>query len=383
MDIISAIGSINALIIAFLIYRKKTRSISDNILIIWVLNFALHFAILFLNEKNLLLHETNWGFILGIVLVLHTPFLYIYTKSLTDKNFLLNLKTLANYGVIFIYIIAFIPNLLMSTEERSNLVYNKEGIPFQAFIPMFTLLFCQIYFLIRTLIILLKHQYNIKREFSYEDKINLVWIKRIVYGFASIILLSFVAYGLVSAKIISIYHMDWSISIINMILFFFIAYYGYQQKSVYRSDQMVERKRTENKENKVAKESATNQPTSYNKEESNEIHPKIVALTKIMANEKLYLDPELSIGNLANQLGVHSHQLSKLINTELNKNFFEFVNEYRVEEYKKLIVKPENKHISILGLAMDAGFNSKATFNRFFKNTTGLTPSEFRESYKF
>lgn len=383
MDIISAIGSINALIIALLIYHKKKRNISDRILIAWVLNFALHFAILFFIEKISIMHKTNLGLLLGIVLVSHTPFLYIYTKSLTDRNFSINFKTLSHFGVIFIYVVAFIPNLLMSPEERLNLVYKKEGIPYQAFLPMFTLLFCQVYFLIRTIVILLKHQYNIKSEFSYEERINLLWIRRIVYGFSLIILLSFIAYALVSAKIISIYHMDSSITCVNMLLFFFIAYNGYQQKSVYGPDHVIEPKGAEKNKDRSFTAEADTESIPENKEKNKKMHPKIEELEKIMTNEKLYLDPELNIGNLANQLGIHSHQLSKIINTELNKNFFEFVNEFRVEEFKRLVTNPENKNISILGLALDAGFNSKATFNRIFKNATGLTPSLFRESYKF
>jgi len=109
--------------------------------------------------------------------------------------------------------------------------------------------------------------------------------------------------------------------------------------------------------------------------------PVIQELLHQMEADKLYLEPELNIGNVANELNIHAHQLSKLINTQLNKNFFEFVNAYRVEAFKKLATDPRNKHISILGLAMDAGFNSKATFNRIFKNSTGLTPSEFMKNF--
>lgn len=94
-----------------------------------------------------------------------------------------------------------------------------------------------------------------------------------------------------------------------------------------------------------------------------------------MDEVKLYLEPELNIGNISNQLHIHAHPLSKLINTQLGGNFFEFVNEYRLEEFKKFASNPKNKHISIIGLAFDTGFNSKTTFYRFFKNSTGLTPS--------
>lgn len=78
MDIVSAIASINALVIAILISGKKQKSITDYVLIVWVINFAFHFAIPFLIERQVLLHESLWGFVMGI---------FVYTKSLTDPEF--------------------------------------------------------------------------------------------------------------------------------------------------------------------------------------------------------------------------------------------------------------------------------------------------------
>jgi AraC-like DNA-binding protein len=106
-------------------------------------------------------------------------------------------------------------------------------------------------------------------------------------------------------------------------------------------------------------------------------------LQHVMHTEKPYLNKEITLPALAKILAITPHHLSQVINERLNQNFFEFINEYRVEEFKRLATNPKNKHISILGLAMEAGFNSKATFYRFFKSNTGLTPSEFMESYKF
>jgi uncharacterized membrane protein YczE len=78
MDVVGAIGAINAIIIAFFIYNKKERSLSNKILTIWVIAFALHFSIPFFIERKLFLHDAYWGFILGIVIVSHTPFLFVY-----------------------------------------------------------------------------------------------------------------------------------------------------------------------------------------------------------------------------------------------------------------------------------------------------------------
>ena len=93
--------------------------------------------------------------------------------------------------------------------------------------------------------------------------------------------------------------------------------------------------------------------------------------------EKPYLNPELSLQDLADDLDVKRHQLSNIINQKHQKNFYEFVNQYRVEDVKIRMTDPQNKHLKLISLAYDAGFNSKASFNRIFKQITNMTPSQF------
>ena len=100
-------------------------------------------------------------------------------------------------------------------------------------------------------------------------------------------------------------------------------------------------------------------------------------LVKHMEGEKPYLNPELSLPELAESLEVSRNQLSAVINKIHEKNFYEFVNNYRVREVKKLMNDPSNKHLKLISLAYDAGFNSKASFNRIFKQMTEMTPSQF------
>lgn len=379
MDIVSAIASVNALVIAILISGKKDKSISDYVLIAWVINFAFHFAIPFLIERQVLLHESLWGFVMGIFIVAHAPLIFLYTKSLTDSEFKFDLRNFWHFGLILIYIAAFIPYLSLTSEERMELVLQKQDLSLHMFLPMLTLLMLRVYFLIRTIMLLMKHQYSIKQSFSYDKKINLAWLKRIAYGFFALILLSFICYGLVSAQLITIFWMDYTLILGNMLLFFYIAYSGYRQPAIKAI--IPETGKILHQANEQAITVSHAEPGREDSEDHQD--PVIQELLSMMERDKLFLEPELNIGDIANQLKVHSHQLSKLINTGLGKNFFEFVNEHRVEEFKKLVADPKNKHISILGLAMDAGFNSKATFNRIFKKQTGLTPSSFRDSYKF
>ena len=99
-----------------------------------------------------------------------------------------------------------------------------------------------------------------------------------------------------------------------------------------------------------------------------------------METEKPYLDGKLSLKKVATDLGISTNYLSQVINENLNKNFFDFVNEYRVEMVKEMIIDPSNKNYTLLAIAYDCGFNSKSSFNSIFKKHTGLTPTEYQKS---
>jgi AraC-like DNA-binding protein len=92
-----------------------------------------------------------------------------------------------------------------------------------------------------------------------------------------------------------------------------------------------------------------------------------------------FADSDLSLQKLAKKLAIPSHHLSQIINERLQKNFFEFVNSYRVAEAKKLLADPAKKHLNIAEIGFNVGFNSLSTFNAAFKNLTQMTPSLFRK----
>ena len=97
-----------------------------------------------------------------------------------------------------------------------------------------------------------------------------------------------------------------------------------------------------------------------------------------MAETRPYLDSQLTLQDLAEELAISPHNLSEVINTQAGKNFYDFVNGYRVEEAKRRLRDPRHANLTILAVATDSGFNSKATFNAFFKRSTGQTPSQYR-----
>ncbi len=102
-------------------------------------------------------------------------------------------------------------------------------------------------------------------------------------------------------------------------------------------------------------------------------------LMKHMNKNKPYLDADLSLEELAKQTCIPKHHLTQTLNDKVEKSFYQFVNEYRIEEAMRKL-KNENEEVSMLSLAFDVGFNSKSSFNNYFKKVTGRTPSSYKKA---
>ena len=105
-------------------------------------------------------------------------------------------------------------------------------------------------------------------------------------------------------------------------------------------------------------------------------------LKKAMELNLFYQDAELSLSSLAEKLDIHPHELSRIINVSLKKNFNDFINEYRIREVTRKMQDPAYDRLTLLGIALDAGFNSKSTFNRTFRQMTGKSPAEYKNGLK-
>ena len=102
-------------------------------------------------------------------------------------------------------------------------------------------------------------------------------------------------------------------------------------------------------------------------------------LLDLMETKKPFLECELTLLKLAESLGISSNHLSQIINEKLNQNFYDFVNKYRVENAKNLLIDPAFDSKTIYAIALESGFNSKSAFNTCFKKYTNQTPSEYKK----
>jgi putative ABC transport system permease protein len=113
-----------------------------------------------------------------------------------------------------------------------------------------------------------------------------------------------------------------------------------------------------------------------------ELKQKGTWLKKVVKETRYYQDPELSLGSLAEKLDLHTHELSRILNTVLKKSFNDFINEYRVLEAARKMQDHAYDHITLLGIGFESGFNSQSTFNRIFRQMTGKSPLEYKNDRK-
>jgi len=167
------------------------------------------------------------------------------------------------------------------------------------------------------------------------------------------------------------------------IYIFGIGFYGYRQKGIFDNFDFkdIEKDKLDHNENNVIHNKINYghyKKSGLNKEEA---HMILSNLESLMVSDQPYLDSELSLGKLSLKLNISKHKLSQVINEYLGKNFFDFVNDYRIKNAKRLLADPNNNHFKIITLAFDSGFNSKSTFYKLFKKVEGITPLEYQLRY--
>jgi AraC-like DNA-binding protein len=218
-----------------------------------------------------------------------------------------------------------------------------------------------------SLIKIYRHQSNIKLFASATDAIDLAWLQYFFYGviFMVLLWLGEVMFGLLK---------DWAY-LGYFAGVYYLAYFAMNQKEIYPFSAKETQEIIEViEENKATEEKKQSLFPNFDTENEK------IRLNELMLNEKPYLDNELSLPKLAQMLEISTHELSFLLNEGFEENFYEFVNRHRVEESKKLLTNTKLQHLNMVGIAFEAGFNSKTAFNTAFKKLTGQTPSEFRKS---
>lgn len=189
------------------------------------------------------------------------------------------------------------------------------------------------------------------------------------------------------------YWQNWWGNLVNVVLIYYVSIEGYAQRQPTRQfrfqpEAMPPQLETQPEASSLPliRQYALDEAESVRSARSDpspvtpDLSEPLGKLLTFMETECPFLNPDLSLTDLARLTHLNPAFLSQLINTGTGRNFNDFINEYRVKAFKRLASDPANSHMSFLGIALDCGFNSKATFNRSFRKFTGVSPRDFLAS---
>ncbi len=294
--------------------------------------------------------------------------MYVYT--LTDNKPKFNKKLLYHlvpFVLANLYLLFFI--YIKSPEERRIFFYDTTFLTRPVLFHLIQIIMLIIYpvYIIWIYNLLRKHIENIKNKFSCKEKIDLHWINYLLLS-VSVLWIVISLIKLFSGYYDHLYYNNTLLTVyyFEIIIIIIIGYFGFNQGVIFLNLSEPELQTTNN----IQKYKST----GLSSENAKLLTPKV---SEYMKSEKPYLDSELTLIKLAGLLNIPYHHLSQVINEQLGKNFFEFVNEYRVEEVKQRITKNKDRKFTLLSIAYDSGFNSKSSFNSVFKKITKITPKEY------
>jgi AraC-like DNA-binding protein len=303
------------------------------------------------------------------------PTLYFYFISLTDANFKFSKTHLPHFILPLISLTLTMAKFLVDFTFYSPFpveAWNQYGTkgPWADLLRSTTFQVISylsfFFYLVMTLKLYNRYRLYIRENFSAIGNIEFEWIRNILYaiGAGMIIFLLFELNGILFPGNNS-FKIDWYAYFCMGVIVFYISISG-----------LLAGNRNLHMLHFPAQPGGDSSPVDQKAQPFLDEDLKSL-LTNHLLENKPYLEPELSLNELAQQLRINPVVLSKLINEGFNQNFNDFINEYRIRELMGKLKNGEHKNQTLLGLALDSGFNSKATFNRAFKKLTSMSPKEW------
>jgi AraC-like DNA-binding protein len=365
------IGSFQSAMLLMLLLAKRQKNLSDYCLAGYLVVSAISIILAYFEISN---RNNGYPFpwlvsisVPSILLV--GPTLWLYIKSITTEGFRLKgiyaLLLLPFFFVVFLISLSF---FIYSHEARILMEQNSSVTSHWVFLVIVPLIgLSNIGYPLWGLFMVRNYRRKLKSYFSETEQIDLSWLRFLLFS-------SLVAYAAISglyaynAAFQTIDYDTLQVSGYSVASLFVLVmgFFGIRQGNVFTNLQV-----------KSDMEKALQQPDDPKLPANNKDEAFIRQLLAFMKESKPYLDPGLTLGKLSAQLDTTPEFLSGIINGSLNLNFYDFINHYRTEEFKSLCSNPKNAGYTLISLAFDSGFNSKATFNRVFKKEVGLTPGEY------
>lgn len=361
--IIMGITSGASFLLGFLLiaHPRKVNIIANVFLGLFIITVGLAMLEIPLFYKNFHLSHPYLFEIIGLSRFLSAPFLYISILYFTSMCKEFEPKNLWHFLPFILFLIFRIPffitgkNIEFNVEERKIVFFIlQNAMPLQILI-----------YWILSFVTLQKHLKSIKEFSSSIEKNDLLWLK---YFLLILLLIVFAWFNLLFFDLKNLIDMT---PFIYLFCVFFLAYFSLQQREIF---DFSESELNELSAVRIYKKENSKRVSENRLDELNE------KLKILLNSDKLYLDNDLSLPKLAEKLGATSNETSFLINELYQENFYNFINKHRIEEAKKLLLSEKYNQLNILGIAYEAGFNSKTTFNTTFKKYVGMSPTAFVKS---
>ncbi len=370
MKVIFISGIFLTFFIVVLLLTKKHKALTDKILAIWFIIIGIHLLGYYYYLQG---YWEIYPHLVGVTApfpLLHGPMLFLYTLySLRSDHKLRQVDYLHFIPVTAAYL--YMSNFFFFyTAEEKRMIDRGEIRDYYVFaiILLIAILISGLTYTVLSYRLTIKHEQEIDNYFSYNEGINMKWLRYCIISIGLIFISATMVYILRDAFGISFsFNAEYIIYLIIIGFVFYIGYFGIKHENIFTN-----RTQSENLNSKEKDQTEKYRNSGMTKEVAGELYIKLLSL---MEEEKPYLYPKLSLAGLARQLDISPNQLSQIINQEAQVNFHDFINYYRVEEF--ISRANQNKKFSLLSLALDSGFNSKSSFNTIFKKQKGITPSQY------
>ncbi len=368
-------GIIITLLILLLLGKKQNKQLHDYFLLIFFIAVLFLFLNHYANYHQIFWLHVSTNFLTASINFLIGPLIYYYIKSLFTK---VNYKT-PRFWLTFlpflIYTLIFTLPLTLSNPTDGLIVdylhlYLDNSTAFYTVETLYLL-----FFTLLALQLLEQFTNVLKSYYSNLTRADILWSKRLLLG----VILYLVIDITLTISEITLYQFlipHYYINVMTILLVvLYLGYYGFFQAQMLLPSFLMEK--TSGFKSKNVKKKSTKSNTSFSTEEITQIK---AALHKSLEKEQLYLNETLTLSDLAQEVQLTDKKLSAFINQELDTNFYELVNQYRIATFKTEVALVANQNLTIWGIASQCGFNSKTSFNRIFKKQTGLTPSQYQKT---
>lgn len=348
LPFLNQLSGFSAIMIGFLFLTVKSKNRTANtflVIFLWCLAWLI-LSDKYIDHDEIELLENSEVFHFDTALFL-IPSLFLYILKTVNKSFSIW------------YLLLFIPGVV------ANIFSNEENMVFEI-LTIISFLVLNLTLMIIAFRILIKHQKRVVNFYSALEHKTLSWIKSIIITVFVLhfILISEELAELFNLTLISLFEYAESLTISFMV--YWIGYNGFFQAQSF-----------EGKNDEELQEVTETQNTHIVNDNAIEKFKRIEDQIKL---QELFKNPNLNLRLLATELDIKERELSKLINQCSQTNFYNFINRFRVEEYKNLLESPKSEQFTILGLAEDVGFSSKSTFYTAFKSIEGMTPKQYKST---